>query len=181
MKWNKERERFSFAYELHGRRNGYKATVSYNSLCNYYYFLIHCMSRNMTELLELWRAFRFCRDCTLMTRLCLLLVRIKLEWDGFSRKNLCGILALLLQIEAILIVIEKLQNPQTASQAFDTLMHVYGEQVYWHIRKMVSVHDDANDILQNTFIKAWKNILKYIRSYNQKNEIYATKMQNFVV
>ena len=55
-------------------------------------------------------------------------------------------------------LIEKLQNPQTASQAFDTLMHVYGEQVYWHIRKMVVNHDDASDLLQNTFIKVWNNV-----------------------
>ena len=40
MKWTKKREHFSSSYELHGRRNGYKATVSYNSFYNYYYFLI---------------------------------------------------------------------------------------------------------------------------------------------
>jgi RNA polymerase sigma-70 factor (ECF subfamily) len=34
----------------------------------------------------------------------------------------------------------------------------YSEQLYWQIRRMVYLHDDANDILQNTFIKAWLNI-----------------------
>ena len=55
-------------------------------------------------------------------------------------------------------LIADLQNPSTAAQAFDTLMRAYGEQVYWQIRKMVVSHDDANDLLQNCFIKTWKNI-----------------------
>ena len=55
-------------------------------------------------------------------------------------------------------LIEDLQNPATARQAFDTLMRTYGEQIYWQIRKMVVNHDDANDLLQNCFIKTWKNI-----------------------
>lgn len=37
-------------------------------------------------------------------------------------------------------------------------MRTYGEQIYWQIRKMVVNHDDANDLLQNCFIKAWNNI-----------------------
>lgn len=55
-------------------------------------------------------------------------------------------------------LIEDLQNPATARQAFDTLMRTYGEQIYWQIRKMVVNHDDANDLLQKCFIKTWKNI-----------------------
>lgn len=55
-------------------------------------------------------------------------------------------------------LVRDLQNPATASQAFDTLMKTYGEQIYWQIRKMVVNHDDANDLLQNCFIKTWKNI-----------------------
>ena len=34
----------------------------------------------------------------------------------------------------------------------------YSEQLYWQIRRMVLSHEDANDLLQNTFIKAWTNI-----------------------
>lgn len=55
-------------------------------------------------------------------------------------------------------LIENLQNPSTSAQAFDTLMRLYGEQIYWQIRKMVVNHDDASDLLQNTFMKAWTNL-----------------------
>jgi RNA polymerase sigma-70 factor (ECF subfamily) len=43
-------------------------------------------------------------------------------------------------------------------KAFGKVVSYYSEKLYWQIRKMVLVHDDANDILQNTFIKAWTNI-----------------------
>lgn len=59
-------------------------------------------------------------------------------------------------------LVESLQNPATASQAFDTMMRTYGEQIYWQIRKMVVNHDDASDLMQNTFLKAW-NHLDYFR------------------
>ncbi len=55
-------------------------------------------------------------------------------------------------------LIAELQDPSTARRAFDELMRTYGEQIYWQIRKMVVNHDDANDLLQNCFIKAWNNI-----------------------
>lgn len=55
-------------------------------------------------------------------------------------------------------LVAELQDPKTASKAFDTLMREYGEKVYWQIRKMVQSHDDANDLLQNCFIKVWNNL-----------------------
>lgn len=55
-------------------------------------------------------------------------------------------------------LVKQLQDPNQAPQAFDTLMRVYGEGMYWQIRKMVVSHDDANDLLQNSFIKAWNNL-----------------------
>lgn len=55
-------------------------------------------------------------------------------------------------------LIKDLQNPEKASQSFDLLMRAYGAQMYWQIRKMVVNHDDANDLLQNSFMKAWKNL-----------------------
>jgi len=39
--------------------------------------------------------------------------------------------------------------------AFNLIVKTYSERLYWHIRKLVESHDDANDLLQNTFIKAW--------------------------
>ncbi|EKD30993.1 MAG: hypothetical protein ACD_77C00433G0004 [uncultured bacterium] len=39
--------------------------------------------------------------------------------------------------------------------AFNLIVKAYSERLYWHIRKLVASHDDANDLLQNAFIKAW--------------------------
>lgn len=58
-------------------------------------------------------------------------------------------------------LIADLQDPKTSKKAFDTLMRTYGEQIYWQIRKMVSSHEDANDLLQNCFIKAWNNLQNF--------------------
>ncbi len=43
-------------------------------------------------------------------------------------------------------------------QAFDLIVNEYQKRLYWHIRKIVISHDDADDVLQNTFIKAWKGL-----------------------
>ncbi|MFZ2287187.1 MAG: RNA polymerase sigma factor [Bacteroidales bacterium] len=45
-----------------------------------------------------------------------------------------------------------------AEKAFRLIIDSYGSKLYWHIRRMVIIHDDADDALQNTFISAWKNI-----------------------
>lgn len=55
-------------------------------------------------------------------------------------------------------LVKDLQNPRTASAAFNLLMRSYGERLYWQIRRMVYNHDDANDILQNCFMKVWNNL-----------------------
>jgi RNA polymerase sigma-70 factor (ECF subfamily) len=39
--------------------------------------------------------------------------------------------------------------------AFNLIVKKYGERLYWHIRKMVICHEDADDLAQNTFVKAW--------------------------
>ena len=49
-------------------------------------------------------------------------------------------------------------DPSTQRKAFEEIVHYYSEKLYWLIRKMVLSHDDANDLLQNTFIKVWMNI-----------------------
>ena len=56
------------------------------------------------------------------------------------------------------IIIEQLRDPATQRAAFETIVKQYSEQLYWQIRRMVLSHDDANDLLQNTFIKAWMHI-----------------------
>lgn len=55
-------------------------------------------------------------------------------------------------------LVKDLHNPSTAKKGFDLLVRTYGEPLYWHIRKLVGSHDDANDLLQNCFLKAWNNI-----------------------
>jgi len=60
------------------------------------------------------------------------------------------------QIEEELLL--KLSQPKTRNAAFSSLVRTYQERLYWHIRKMVLSHDDSNDILQNTFMKAWNGI-----------------------
>ena len=55
-------------------------------------------------------------------------------------------------------LIKQLKNEKTAHKAFETLLMMYSEPVYWQIRRMVLNHDDANDIVQNVFIKAWTNL-----------------------
>ena len=55
-------------------------------------------------------------------------------------------------------LIVQLRNPETQRIAFSEVVSCYGEKLYWQIRKMVLSHEDSNDILQNTFLKAWNNI-----------------------
>ena len=52
----------------------------------------------------------------------------------------------------------QLQDKRTREQAFTMLMTQYQESVYWQIRRMVTNHEDADDILQNTFLKIWNSV-----------------------
>jgi len=56
------------------------------------------------------------------------------------------------------LLIEKLQDPSLVQQAFKDLVSEYKERLYWHIRNMVKDHNDTDDVLQNTFIKIYRNI-----------------------
>lgn len=53
---------------------------------------------------------------------------------------------------------QRLADPSTRRNAFTEMIHLYQEQLYWQIRKLVINHDDTADVLQNTLMKAWKNI-----------------------
>jgi len=57
--------------------------------------------------------------------------------------------------------IEELKNPKTQEKAYRDLITLYKERLYWHIRKIVISHEDADDVLQNTFIKVFKNLEKF--------------------
>ncbi len=55
----------------------------------------------------------------------------------------------------------RLKDPKSKEDAFRELLSLYKERLYWHIRKIVISHDDADDVLQNTFIKVYRNIDKF--------------------
>ena len=55
-------------------------------------------------------------------------------------------------------LIKRLRDPQTASEAFSEVIRTFGEPLYRQIRRMVQNHADADDLLQNTFIKAWTSL-----------------------
>lgn len=55
-------------------------------------------------------------------------------------------------------VLALLQDESTQRQGFERIVAHYSEPLYWQIRRIVLSHDDANDLLQNTFIKAWTSI-----------------------
>ena len=52
-------------------------------------------------------------------------------------------------------LVNELLNPTTQRRAFEKMVRQYSERLYWIVRRMVLTHEDANDVLQNTFIKAW--------------------------
>lgn len=56
------------------------------------------------------------------------------------------------------VLIKELHDEKTKRKAFTQIINEYKERIYWQIRKMVISHEDADDVLQNTFLKAWKNI-----------------------
>ncbi|MBC8006276.1 MAG: RNA polymerase sigma factor [Verrucomicrobia bacterium] len=55
-------------------------------------------------------------------------------------------------------ILESLKDPSTKEIAFRHLISKYKERLYWHIRKMVLNHDDADDVLQNSMIKIWNGL-----------------------
>ena len=55
-------------------------------------------------------------------------------------------------------IIIELKDTRKRKETFERIVNQYSQQLYWQIRRLVYSHDDAKDILQNTFIKAWTNI-----------------------
>lgn len=60
------------------------------------------------------------------------------------------------------------REPQTKERAFTTLIKKYQERLYWHIRRMVVEHEDANDVLQNVFVRVWKGL----ESFKEESQLY---------
>ena len=75
-------------------------------------------------------------------------------------------MALTQQEDAELLV--QFRNPATKEAAYTTIIKKYQERLYWHVRRMVVDHDDANDILQNVFIRVWKAL----ENFKEESQLY---------
>ena len=62
----------------------------------------------------------------------------------------------------------RFKNADTKEMAFTAILKKYQEKLYWHIRRMVIDHDDANDVLQNMFIKVWKGL----ENFREDSQLY---------
>lgn len=60
------------------------------------------------------------------------------------------------------------QQKETKEKAFEQIIKKYQERLYWHVRRMVVDHSDADDVLQNTFIKVWK----YLDNFRGDSKLY---------
>jgi RNA polymerase sigma-70 factor, ECF subfamily len=65
-------------------------------------------------------------------------------------------------------ILDLLALPATRDKGFALLMDTYKERIYWHIRRLVVSHEDAEDILQETFINAYR----YAGSFNRKSSLF---------
>jgi len=60
------------------------------------------------------------------------------------------------------------RNPETKEKAFTAIIQKYQEKLYWHIRRMVVEHEDANDVLQNVFIRVWNGL----ENFREDSQLY---------
>lgn len=70
------------------------------------------------------------------------------------------------------ILIASFRDEKLKDTAFTQLVRKYQERLYWHIRRMVVEHEDTNDILQNVFIKVWKNLGDFREESNLYTWLY---------
>lgn len=55
-------------------------------------------------------------------------------------------------------ILDRLRDPSTKRRAFEEIVRGYSRQLYWQIHHMLHNHDDTDDVLQNTFVKAWRGV-----------------------
>lgn len=65
-------------------------------------------------------------------------------------------------------ILTLIQNSKVSEKGYRLLLEKYQERLYWHIRRLVLDHDDANDVVQNCFVKVFKNI----HGFQQKSALY---------
>lgn len=56
------------------------------------------------------------------------------------------------------LLMQQLTDPATQRKAFERVVREYSEQLYWQARRIVLTHDDADDVIQNVFLKAWTHL-----------------------
>ncbi len=75
------------------------------------------------------------------------------------------------QIDDHMLVVS-FRDEKLKEASFTQLVRKYQERLYWHIRRMVVAHEDTNDILQNVFIKVWKNLGEFREESNLYTWLY---------
>jgi len=60
-----------------------------------------------------------------------------------------------------------------SDKAFRLIVEKYASKLYWHIRRLVIIHDDADDVLQNTFISVWKNLSQFRKDSSLYTWLYS--------
>lgn len=60
------------------------------------------------------------------------------------------------------------RDPESREKAYTAIVKKYQEKLYWHIRRMVVDHDDANDVLQNVLIRVWKGL----ENFREDSQLY---------
>ncbi len=65
-------------------------------------------------------------------------------------------------------LLESFRETATKERAYTVIIKKYQERLYWHIRRMVVDHEDANDVLQNMFIKVWKGL----ENFREDSQLY---------
>ncbi|HXL56884.1 MAG TPA: sigma-70 family RNA polymerase sigma factor [Chitinophagaceae bacterium] len=65
-------------------------------------------------------------------------------------------------------LLHQFRQSETKERAFTAIIKKYQEKLYWHIRRMVIDHEDANDVLQNMFIKVWKGL----ENFKEESQLY---------
>jgi len=65
-------------------------------------------------------------------------------------------------------LLDQFRNPDTRNYAFNLLVREYQKKLYWHIRKILIDHDDTDDVLQNVFIKVWRNL----DGFKEESQLY---------
>jgi RNA polymerase sigma factor (sigma-70 family) len=66
------------------------------------------------------------------------------------------------------LLLQQFRDPQTKEKAYTAIIKKYQERLYWHIRRLVVDHEDANDVLQNVFIRVWNGL----QNFKEESQLY---------